>query len=248
MTVLLEARDLAITFGGIKAIAGVSLSVRRGDLLGLIGPNGAGKTTFLRLLTGILRPQGGSVSLGGRDVTRLPVDRRGRAGLAMTHQIVRPFRRMSAADNVALAAGHAITGSPFRALIHLGRARARRRALELLDRVGLADVADRLAGTLALGQLKRLEMARALALDPSIVLLDEPLAGLNQVEATRLGDTISWLNRQGLTIVLVEHRLAEVMRICGRLAVLDGGRLLADGPPGEVMARPKVRAAYLGAP
>ncbi|MDH7809620.1 MULTISPECIES: ABC transporter ATP-binding protein [unclassified Rhizobium] len=246
MTAILEAKGVSISFGGIKAVQAVGLAVEKGELLGLIGPNGAGKTTFLRLLTGIVQPMSGTIVLNGKDVTRAQVDRRARAGLAMTHQIVRPFRSMTTVENVMLAAGHRMTRSPVSSLLHRDRASSSQRAMHLLGSVGLADVAHKAAGLLPLGQLKRLEVARALALDPDILLLDEPLAGLNQSEATTLGDLIIGLNRDGLTIVLVEHRLAEVMRIVGRLAVLDQGRLMAVGEPADVMARPDVRSAYLG--
>jgi branched-chain amino acid transport system ATP-binding protein len=246
MTSILEARGVTISFGGVKAVQDVALTVSKGELLGLIGPNGAGKTTFLRLLTGILRPHKGQILLGDVDVTHRSVDRRARAGLAVTHQIVRPFRSMTAVENVMLAAGHRLTGSPLRAFLHVSRASAEMRAMELLERVGIADVAKRLAGALPLGQLKRLEVARALALDPQLLLLDEPLAGLNQSEASRLSDAITELNRDGITIVLVEHRLVEVLRIVDRLAVLDKGRLLAVGAPAAMMRRADVRAAYLG--
>jgi branched-chain amino acid transport system ATP-binding protein len=246
MTAILEARGVTISFGGIKAVQDVALMVSKGELLGLIGPNGAGKTTFLRLLTGILRPHRGQILLGDVDVTHRSVDRRARAGLAVTHQIVRPFRSMTAIENVMLAAGYGLTRSPLRAFLHISRAAAEMRAMELLDRVGIADVARRLAGTLPLGQLKRLEVARALAVDPRLLLLDEPLAGLNQNEASHLSDAITGLNRYGITIVLVEHRLVEVLRIVDRLAVLDKGQLLAVGEPAEVMQRADVRMAYLG--
>jgi branched-chain amino acid transport system ATP-binding protein len=246
MTEILEAKGVSISFGGIKAVQAVELAVKKGELLGLIGPNGAGKTTFLRLLTGVVQPMAGTIILNGKDVTRAQVDRRARAGLAMTHQIVRPFRSMTTVENVMLAAGHGMTRSPVSSLLHRDRAASSQRAMHLLGCVGLADVAHKAAGLLPLGQLKRLEVARALALDPDILLLDEPLAGLNQSEATTLGDLIIDLNRDGLTIVLVEHRLAEVMRIVGRLAVLDQGRLMAVGEPADVMARPDVRSAYLG--
>lgn len=246
MSTVLQASSLSISFGGIHAVRNVSLGLSQGELLGLIGPNGAGKTTFLRLISGILRPDAGEVRLASRDITGLSLDRRARAGLVVTHQIVRPFRGMSALANVALAAGHDQTRRPLRALLGTDRSAAMVRARDLLQRVGLGAVAEREAGTLPLGQLKRLEVARALALDPKVLLLDEPLAGLNHAEAAALSDMIATLNRNGLTIILVEHRLSEVMRVCSRLAVLDQGALLAEGEPVKVMARPDVRAAYLG--
>jgi len=246
MTAVLEAKSVSISFGGIHAVRDVGLTVGKGEFLGLIGPNGAGKTTLLRLLTGILRPTAGAIVLNGKDVTRSPVDQRARAGLAITHQIVKPFRAMTALENVMLAAGHRLTRSPTRALLHRDRSLAHEQAMHLLHSVGLVEASQKNAGLLPLGQLKRLEVARALALEPEILLLDEPLAGLNQFEATKLSDMIEELNQAGLTIVLVEHRLAEVMRIVRRLAVLDQGSLMAVGEPAEVMARPDVRSAYLG--
>jgi branched-chain amino acid transport system ATP-binding protein len=246
MTPILQATGLSISFGGIRAVSDISLDVRKGELLGLIGANGAGKTTFLRLLTGILKPHSGKVMLDGVDITSRSVDRRARSGLAVTHQIVRPFRGMSVIDNVMLAGGHRLTGSPARAFLRYDRSSTRTAALGLLDRVGLADVAERIAGTLPLGQLKRLEVVRALGLEPKLLMLDEPLAGLNHAEAAQLTDVIAALNRDGMTIVLVEHRLAEVLRVADRLAVLDKGQMLAAGIPSEIMQRSDVQASYLG--
>jgi branched-chain amino acid transport system ATP-binding protein len=242
----LDATDLEISFGGVRAVAGVSLSIERGELLGLIGPNGAGKTTLIRLLTGLLHPERGRVSLRGIDVTRLPPEKRVRAGLALTHQIVRPIHDLSVIDNVTLAAGKARTRSALRSLFEFGRAEERRRAAAVLERLGLSKMLDRIPAELPLGQLKRLELARALALDPDILLLDEPLAGLNQREAALLAHTITELNKDGLTIILVEHNLAEVLKVSTRLAVLDQGRIIADGRSDVVIGSAQVRAAYVG--
>lgn len=247
MAEMLRAEGLKVRFGGVQAVDGLSLTVQRGELIGLIGPNGAGKTTALRLLTGVQRPDAGRVFLEGQDVTRLPVHRRARLGLAMTHQIVRPFRGMSALQNVMVAAGHAKIGAGLGSLFSVRRAPERRLALELLERVGLAAVADQLTDTLPLGQLKRLEVARALALEPGIALLDEPLAGLNSTEAEALAETIVALNRDGLTVILIEHNLAEVLRISRRLVVLVAGRVVADGEPARTVLDPVVQDAYVGA-
>ena len=243
---LLEARGLSVTFGGVRAVRGLDIAVRQGELVGLIGPNGAGKTTLVRLLTGSVRAGAGTVRFGGHDVTRAPVHDRARRGLAMTHQLVRPFRDMTLIENVALAAAHAVTARPLAALLHVERGAARRRAGELLQRLGIADLAERRAATLPLGVQKRLELGRALAIEPRLLLVDEPLAGLNQTEAGRLADLIVTLNREGLTVVVVEHNLAEVLRIAGRLVVMVDGTVLADGGGHEVMRRADVRAAYLG--
>ena len=246
MTAILTAENVTVRFGGVTALDNAGFSVVPGELLGLIGPNGAGKTTLLRVLAGVVRPTAGRVRLGDHDLAGLSTDARARRGLALTHQIVRPLRSMTALDNVALAAGHRRTAGVTRALFSVGRTAERRRAGELLDLVGIAEHAGAMPGTMPLGALKRLELARALALDPKVLLVDEPLAGLSTVEATRLADTLTDLHRGGLTIVLIEHNLAEVVRICDRLVVLDNGLVIAEGPPGAVMEDPGVRAAYLG--
>jgi len=238
--------DLAIRFGGVAAVDHVSFSISEGDFVGLIGPNGAGKTTLIRLISGILAPDSGRVDLLGADVTRRSTATRVRRGLALTHQVVRPFRTMSVLDNIVLAAGHRRTVDPLRALLQTDRQPERERAESILRQVGLAGVESKLAGSLPHGQLKRLEIARALALDPTIVLLDEPLAGLNNAEAAEQIDMIGAVNASGVTILLVEHNLEEVIRACRRLIVLANGRVIGDGLPRDVMRQDDVRAAYLG--
>ena len=243
---LLEVEAITVRFGGVAALDDVSFTVAEGELLGLIGPNGAGKTTMLRAITGVVNPERGRIRLAGHDLARLPPHRRIRLGLGLSQQLVRPFRSLAAIDNVALAAGRASTRSPWSALCRLDRRAERGRALDLLRLVGIADAAEAAPANLPLGHLKRLELARALALDPELLLLDEPLAGLNHVEAARLADTVADLNRQGRTVILIEHNLGEVLRICERLVVLDNGRKIAEGAPHAVMADAAVRAAYLG--
>jgi branched-chain amino acid transport system ATP-binding protein len=244
---LLAGESLSIAFGGVRAVDDVSLGVEAGELLGLIGPNGAGKTTLLRLLTGILAPDAGRVLFEGRDITRMPIHRRARLGLALTHQVVRPFRDMTLAENVMMAAARDATRSAWSALSSIDFQTERTRALQLLARLGIADAADKPARAVPLGYLKRMQVARALALEPRLLMLDEPLAGLNYAEARRFADVLVELNAGGLTLVLVEHNLGEVTRIARRLLVLHNGRLLAEGAPREVMARADVRDAYLGA-
>lgn len=243
---LLRVSNVTVRFGGLTAIDSVSFDVFAGELLGLIGPNGAGKTTMLRSITGVVRPTEGDVSLEGSSLSGLSIDRRVRLGLALSQQLVKPLRNISVIDNVALAAGAAKTVSPLRALLNRSQAVEREQAMVMLERVGIARHADESPAIQPLGVLKRLEMARALAQSPRLLLLDEPLAGLNTKEAHSLADTIADINAQGVTIVLIEHNLGEVMRICKRLVVLDNGRRIAEGDPRAVMNDPAVRSAYLG--
>ncbi|MTW17603.1 ATP-binding cassette domain-containing protein [Rhodoplanes serenus] len=246
MTTLLAVEDVLVRFGGIVALGGVSFSLAKGELLGLIGPNGAGKTTMLHTVIGVVKPTEGRILVADRDVTRLAPDARARLGVALTHQIVRPFRGLSVLDNVTLAAGFAKTTHLARAIVSVSRTAERARARELLALVGIADYADAAPGVLPLGALKRLEVARALAISPAVLLLDEPLAGLNSVEAARLAATLADLNASGITMILIEHNLAKVAEICPRLVVLDNGRKIADGPTAAVLADPQVIAAYMG--
>ena len=246
MTGILDLDDIAVRFGGVRAVDGVTLSVARGDFIGLIGPNGAGKTTLIRLVAGIIRPDRGRIVLDQKDVTKASTASRVRKGLALTHQLVRPFREMTVLENVALAAGYRRTSNPLRAALLVERRPEYERAAALLIRVGLAGTERKLAGSLPLGQMKRLEVARALALDPHIVLFDEPLAGLNQAEAARQIETITSIHAQGITVVLVEHNLEEVLRSCKRLIVLNDGRVIGDGDPESVIADSGVQEAYVG--
>jgi len=243
---LLEVTRVTVRFGGLTAIDDVSFAVQHGELLGLIGPNGAGKTTMLRAITGVVRPSAGQVRLQGQVLNALPIHERIRRGLALSQQLVRPLRSISLAENVALAAGRAKTLRPWRAITHVSAREELGRAQRELERVGIGELAGQGAAKQPLGVLKRLEMARAHALDPRLLLLDEPLAGLNSKEARALADTIAEINRQGMTVVLIEHNLSEVLRICTRLVVLDNGRKIGEGEPRTVMADPGVRAAYLG--
>jgi branched-chain amino acid transport system ATP-binding protein len=246
MSAALRLDGVAIRFGGVQAVAGVSFAVEAGDFVGLIGPNGAGKTTLIKIVAGLIQPDRGKVTLGGVDVTGDATATRVRRGLALTHQIVRPFREMSVLDNVVLAAGYRRTSSPLRAMLHVDRHGESERAAQILALVGLAGTERKPAGALPLGQMKRLEVARALAVDPKVILLDEPLAGLNQTEAARQVETISDVHQRGITVILVEHNLEEVMRICRRLIVLNNGLVIGDGEPRTVMADPVVHDAYVG--
>ncbi len=247
MAEILSIEDVTVRFGGVTAVSGASLSIGQGELIGFIGPNGAGKTTLMRVITGVVQPQQGRVLLAGRDMANWSVSRRVRAGLALAQQIVQPLHDMSLLENVTLAVGMRHTASPLLSLLHTARGREQTVARELLARVGIGDAADALPATLPLGFLKRMEVARALALQPKLLLLDEPLAGLNQQEARAMADLIAELSRQGQTILLIEHNLREVIRICPTLYVQDNGKPLAFGQTQQVMADPAVRRAYLGA-
>jgi branched-chain amino acid transport system ATP-binding protein len=238
--------DLHISFGGVAAVSGLSFAVNAGEFLAMIGPNGAGKTTALRMVAGLLRPDSGRIFFDDRDVTALPAHARVRLGLGFTHQIVRPFYSFSTVENVMIAAGHDLTQNPWRALTRRSRRLAHEKAAAILERIGLAEQIDKSPRSLPLGQRKRLEVARAIALDPRLLLLDEPLAGLSSAEAATMADLIRTLPASGITVVLVEHNLGEVLRVADRIVVLDAGKVLAEGPPADVMARADVREAYTG--
>jgi len=246
MNPAVQLNDIAVSFGGVRAVDGVTVSIAANEFVGLIGPNGAGKTTLVGIVSGKIRPDRGRIVLEGKDVTGRATAARVREGLAITHQLVRPLRDMTVLDNVVLAAGYRRTTSPLRALLHVDRRKETARATEIIRRVGLRGTEAKLAGALPLGQMKRLEVARALALDPRVILLDEPLAGLNQVEAAAQVEAITALHAEGMTILLIEHNLEEVTRNCRRLVVMNEGRVIADGAPDVVMADVAVLEAYVG--
>lgn len=243
---LLECRGLGRRFGGLWALRDVDLVVRDGEILGLIGPNGAGKTTLFNVVSGVLRPTTGTVHYKGQRIDGWPVHRIVRWGLGRTFQIPRPFRHLPAWENVLVALGHAHYGRLLTACRRARTPRDTHRALALLEQVGLGGFAETPAGKLPLGAQRRLEIARALALDPSLLLLDEPMAGLSAAESEALADLILQLRAQGRTVVLVEHNVSVAMRLCDRIVVLHHGRVLSEGRPEAVRSDPRVVEAYLG--
>ncbi|MEO1154356.1 MAG: ABC transporter ATP-binding protein [Pseudomonadota bacterium] len=249
---LLTTDGLSRSFGELRAVDAVSLEVAAGSMTGLIGPNGAGKTTFFNLLTGALKPSGGTVRLDGRDVTGMAPDRLFGAGLGRTFQIPRPFARMSVLENVMLAplgqTGETI-GGPFlfRGRMREQERRIRARALEVLDFVTLGALADHPAGQISGGQMKLLELARVLMGDPKLILLDEPAAGVNPVLTETLIGKIEELNRGGTTFVIIEHDMDFVMRHCDPVIAMAEGRVIFQGTSAEALANPVLLDAYLGA-
>ncbi len=244
--VVLETRDLARYFGGIRAVDGVDIKVYRGELLGIIGPNGAGKTTLFNLITGFLKPTRGKIIYEGREIQGLPPARIARLGIARTFQIVRPFKGLTVLENVLIACGYKnYAGLSF--VKPWGREEYLSKAESLVREVGLEDYADKPAGTLPLGFLRRLEIARALAIDPKILLLDESMSGMSTEEIEEVKALIRGLRRKGLTILLVEHNVPVAVELADRMYVLNFGKIIAEGKPDEVIRERSVIEAYLGA-
>ncbi len=245
---LLAVEGLTRRFGGLLALDDVGFSVEEGSLSAVIGPNGAGKTTLFNLISGFLAPTRGRVVLGGHDLTGLSPHRVAGLGLVRTFQLVRPFPAMSVAENVRVGAHLRTAGGLWAALLGCPgqERRVAAEAQALLDRVGLGALADRPPASLGYGQLRLLEIARALAARPRLLLLDEPAAGLNHVETDRLGALIRELHRDGMTVLLIEHDMRLVMGIAEHIVVLDFGRRIAEGAPAAVARDPAVLAAYLG--
>ena len=247
---MLSVEGLSRRFGGVAAVSGVDMEVQAHDLLGIIGPNGAGKTTLFNLISGFTRPSAGRIILRGRRIDRMPAHRIARLGVSRTFQNLRVFPTLSVFDNVSVGAIGAIGFAAWRAALPFaGRARANAiaaRSWQALERVGLAGRATLPAASLPYGQRKYLEIARALATRPDLLILDEPAAGLNETETASLAGFIRGLNDEGTTVLLVEHDMGLVMSTCRRVIVLAAGRKIADGTPDDVRSDPAVQAAYLG--
>jgi ABC-type branched-subunit amino acid transport system ATPase component len=234
MSEVLRVEGLTKYFGGVAAVNGPTLGVEEGKITGLIGPNGSGKTTLFNLVTGVLEPDGGRVLLEGQPITGWPPHRISERGLARTFQITRVFGNMTVWENMLVVARHgAQTTAP-----DLAR--------ELLERVNLLDWGDRFGSELSYGQQKLLELVRALMLEPRLILLDEPFAGVNPTMVQTILELIRTLQREGKSVFVIDHAMSIIMELCDRLLVLDMGELIADGPPASIQANDRVLEAYFG--
>lgn len=233
---LLEIRQVMVRFGGVMAVGGVDLDVQAGEVTGLIGPNGAGKTTLFNVISGMQDPTAGMVSVNGVDISHESPHRRAKRGLARTFQRLELFASLTVRDNVRVAAELA-------SLTNIDSTVNR-----LLEKVGVSDLADKTAGELPTGSARLVEIARALATGPQLLLLDEPASGLDESESDRLGKLLRELTGEGLGVLLVEHDMSLVMRVCDSIYVLDLGMIIAHGTPEYIQHDPHVLQAYLGAP
>jgi ABC-type branched-subunit amino acid transport system ATPase component len=244
---MLELRDMSRHFGGVKAVDGLDLDVRKGEILGLIGPNGSGKSTTVNLIAGLYKPTRGTLRFLGEDIAALAPHQRAERGIARTFQNIRLFGHLTVWQNVWAARVVRERGwDGFRRRWLSGANAARDETEALLAFSGLADKRDMLAGNLAFGEQRRLELARAAASGASLLLLDEPAAGMNAEEIDELDERIRTLRAQGRTILLIEHHMELVMGVCDRIVVLNFGRRIAEGTPAHVQDDAQVRAAYLG--
>lgn len=252
MKKLLDVNNLSITFGGLAAVSDVNMEINHGELIGLIGPNGAGKTTLFNLLTGVYMPTQGEILFDGRTITKSKTSQINKLGIARTFQNIRLFKNMTVIENLLVASNNAMTYSPLSGILRLPIYKKEEkqvydRAMKILEIFSLVEFKDTLAGNLPYGKQRELEIARALATEPSLLLLDEPAAGMNPSETHELMNTIATIRKNYSTsILLIEHDMHLVMGICERLYVLDYGNIIAQGTPTEIRNNEAVINAYLG--
>ena len=241
MTTLLKIQNVSKNFGGFAALSGVNLEIGQGERFGLIGPNGSGKTTLINCVSGALRNERGSIVFDGEDVTRLPAYQRTRRGIARSFQIPRPFRSMTVIENLTV---------PLEYIVHKGSlhvADTRFEAMKLLKDIGLAEKAEASSATLSQVELRKLELARAMAARPRLLISDEAMAGLSGSEVEEVLKILLELNSRGITIIMIEHIMEAVMRFSQRVVCLDAGKIICEGTPAEIVKDPQVQKAYLGA-
>lgn len=251
MSCILETRDIGIQFGGLKAVDNVNFKAEEGEITALIGPNGAGKTTLFNLIAGFYQPTSGKVYFKGQDITSLKPYQRTRIGLARTFQNINLFKDMSVMDNALVGQHCRMTYDPITAMLSLPAKRkqekqSREEIMKILDFMGLANVANEKAGSLSYGMQKNLEIARAMATSPELLLLDEPASGLNTQELDQLSQRVLRMRDMGITVVLIEHKMDVVMNISHNIMVLNFGECIAFGTPEEISANQQVIEAYLG--
>jgi branched-chain amino acid transport system ATP-binding protein len=249
---VLTLTDVSRLFGGLQALSNVNMTVPRGRVVGLIGPNGAGKTTLINNISGLDHPTSGSIVFDGRDISRTPPHRITQLGIARTYQNIRLFGDMTALDNLLIGQHARGAATALEAMLLVApryrreERRLRERGMALLERFNLAGLAQARAGALPYGDQRRLEMARALATDPRLLLLDEPTAGMNPVETHDLGEQIIRLRTEGMTVVVIEHDMALIQQVCDEIYVLNFGQIIAHGTHNEIKHDPLVVKAYLG--
>jgi branched-chain amino acid transport system ATP-binding protein len=243
---ILETQDLSKHFGGLKAVDKVNMKIYPGEILGLLGPNGAGKTVCFNLISGTYKPTGGAIRFEGMRTDGLPTYQVAAGGIGRTFQIVKPFGSLSVLENVLVARGISRYGSFLRVWRGWKTKAERSEAMSILERVGLAELAKRKASLLPLGNLRRLEIARALVVGKKLLLLDESFSGLRHEEITNLETLIRNIRESGVTILLIEHNMRVAMGLCDRIVVLDHGKTIAEGDPGSIQENEKVIEAYLG--